>query len=72
MKLVGLLEDIPLLALYRKETENQYEAIDPVEAAKLLGTPDTNSVRPATKQESPKVECEYAMVNKANKTVRDG
>ena len=42
-----------------------------VEAAKLLGTPDTNNARPVTKEEPPKGECEYAMVNKANKKVRN-
>lgn len=55
----------------RKQPENQYESINSVEAAKLLGTPDTNNGPASTKQEPPKVECEYAMVNKANKKVRN-
>jgi len=45
--------------------------VNSVEAAKLLGTPDTNNAHPVTKEEPPKGECEYAMVNKANKKVRN-
>ena len=65
----------PLLRHQRAQLgENHYEPVDPVEAAKLLGTPDSSTARPVMKKkedeyESPSANCEYAMVNKANKKV---
>lgn len=51
--------------------ENQYDSINPIEGAKLLGTPDRSKARHDNKRknedESPAVNCEYAMVNKAHK-----
>ena len=53
--------------------ENQYETVDPVEAAKLLGTQDSHKSRPAAKKEDehevPSANCEYAVVNKKDKKV---
>lgn len=53
--------------------DNQYESVDRVEAAKLLGTPDSGNSRPVTKNkdeyESPSANCEYAVVNKRDRKV---
>ena len=49
--------------------ENQYEPVDRVEAAKLLGTSDNNKSEKKTEHESPPANCEYAVVNKKNKKV---
>jgi len=49
--------------------ENQYEPVDRVEVAKLLGTPDNNKAEKETEHESPSANCEYAVVNKKNKKV---
>ena len=45
---------------FRKQPEHQYESVPSVEATKLLGLPQNG-------KESPKVECEYAVVNKQRK-----
>ena len=49
--------------------DNQYEPVDRVEVAKLLGTPDNNKAEKETEHESPTANCEYAVVNKKNKKV---
>ena len=49
--------------------ENQYEPVDRVEVATLLGTPDINNAGKKTEHESPSANCEYAVVNKKNKKV---
>ena len=54
--------------------ENQYESVNHVEAAKLLGSPDRTRVPPDNQpskieHELPAPDCEYAVVNKANKKV---
>lgn len=49
--------------------ENQYEPVDRVEVAKLLGTSDNNKTEKKTEHESPPANCEYAVVNKKNKKV---
>jgi len=52
--------------------ENQYEPVDRVEVAKLLGTPDNNKAEKETEHESPSANCEYAVVNKKNKKRKEG
>ncbi|XP_066017256.1 uncharacterized protein [Pocillopora verrucosa] len=44
--------------------ESQYESVNQVEAAKLLGSPNSKS---NTRLQPPPENCEYAVVNKANK-----
>ena len=46
--------------------ESQYESVNQVEAAKLLGSPNSKS---NTRLQPPPENCEYAVVNKANKKV---
>ena len=47
--------------------ESQYESVNQVEAAKLLGSPNSKN---NTRLQPPPENCEYAVVNKANKKVR--
>lgn len=49
-----------------KQPESQYESVQPVDAARLLGAPEFRKESPT------KVECEYAVVNKANKKPNKG
>ena len=46
--------------------ESQYESVKQVEAAKLLGSPNSKN---NTRLQPPPENCEYAVVNKANKKV---
>ena len=46
--------------------ESQYESVNQVEAAKLLGSPNSKN---NTRLQPPPENCEYAVVNKANKKV---
>ena len=46
--------------------ESQYESVKQVEAAKLLGSPNSKN---NTRLRPPPENCEYAVVNKANKKV---
>ena len=46
--------------------ESQYESVNQVEAAKLLGSPNSKN---NTRLQPPLENCEYAVVNKANKKV---
>ena len=46
--------------------ESQYESVNQVEAAKLLGSPNSKN---NTRFQPPPENCEYAVVNKANKRV---
>ena len=46
--------------------ESQYESVNQVEAAKLLGSPNSKN---NTRLQPPPENCEYAVVNKANKRV---
>ena len=46
--------------------ESQYESVSQVEAAKLLGSPNSKN---NTRFQPPPENCEYAVVNKANKRV---
>ena len=46
--------------------ESQYKSVNQVEAAKLLGSPNSKS---NTRLQPPPENCEYAVVNKANKKV---
>ena len=46
--------------------ESQYESVNQVEAAKLLGPPNSKD---NTRFQPPPENCEYAVVNKANKRV---
>ena len=48
---------------------NQYEPVDRVEVAKLLGTPDSNKAEKKIEHVSPSANCEYAVVNKKDKKV---
>ncbi|KAL9973645.1 hypothetical protein ACROYT_G020126 [Oculina patagonica] len=56
--------------------ENQYEPVDRVEAAKVLGTPDSGRAPPTTQKkdeyELPSPNCEYAVVNKKNRKRKEG
>ena len=49
--------------------ENQYEHVDRVEVAKLLGSSDNNKTERKAEHESPPANCEYAVVNKKDKKV---
>jgi len=49
--------------------QNQYEPVDRVEVAKLLGTPDINKAEKKIEHVSPSENCEYAVVNKKDKKV---
>ncbi|XP_068703660.1 uncharacterized protein [Montipora foliosa] len=49
-----------------KQPDSQYESVQPVDAARLLGAPEFRKESPT------KVECEYAVVNKANKKPNKG
>ena len=48
---------------------SQYESVNPVEAAKLLRSANTSPDVSKTRYEPPPEDCEYAVVNKANKKV---
>nr|XP_058940237.1 uncharacterized protein LOC131768528 isoform X2 [Pocillopora verrucosa] len=49
--------------------ESQYESVNQVEAAKLLGSPNSKN---NTRLQPPPENCEYAVVNKANKKRKEG
>ena len=49
--------------------QNQYEPVDRVEVAKLLGTSDINKAENKIEHVSPSENCEYAVVNKKEKKV---
>ena len=49
--------------------DNQYEPVDRVEVAKLLGSSDNNKSEKKAEHESPPANCEYAVVNKKDKKV---